>query len=127
MLWNIYYLEIKSNHFETQFSIIFFLIPVWLHTKKSPEKKVLLKWQIYDKNGWLQPWKKGLDIKNTPGCIQNCKCIEENSCLWNRLRPDLIFPRLRNLFLVTFCPRTSENFLFIKVFISRFFSCYFLP
>jgi len=25
---------------------------------------------MYDKKGCLQPWKKGLDIKHTPGCIQ---------------------------------------------------------
>ena len=84
--------EIKSYQFETLFSRTFFLVPVWFHRKKSPEKCPLVV-----KNAWEQRMFTAMEkrrlILRTPLAIFNMQMD------WGkRLRLDLIFPRHRTFF-----------------------------
>ena len=64
VLWNKKPLEIKSYHFETLCSGTFFLALL------CPQKSPIIVENAWKQLGCLQPWKKGLDIKNAPGYIK---------------------------------------------------------
>ena len=82
---------------ETLFSWTFFLVPVWFYFKNSRKKSSLT---FHGNEGCLQTCKKGACNYKHPWLHSISKWIEEKSFLWNRLRLDLIFPRLRTFFLV---------------------------
>ena len=48
---------------------------------------------MHENKECLQTWKKGLDIQKHPWLYSICRCIEEKSFLWKRLRLDLISQR----------------------------------
>ena len=93
-------LKIKSYQFQDLFSRTFFSCSSMISYKKVSGKSPLIR-----KNAWEQSMFTTMEKRGwIPGYIQyaDCRCIEVNSFLWNRLRLDLIFPRLTTFFLIFF-------------------------
>ena len=64
--------------------------------KQVSGKKSFYRWKCMGTKDVYKPWKKrDLTLKTPSWLYLICRCKEEKSLLWKRLRLDLIFPRLR--------------------------------
>ena len=98
--WNKKLVEIKSYYFQTDFQGLFSSSNI-IWYKKVPGKKSYKsrKWKVT--RDFYSHAKKGLVLKH-PWLYSICRCIQEKSFYWKRLRLDLIFTRLWTIFLVFF-------------------------